>query len=284
MVVRAYQMGYAVCSVSNAFAVCICMVSRNFGSDEITDEAQMKDVPISALSLRNQILAALPRAEWDRLRLGMVPVQLVSGQVLIEPNRAGEHVYFIERGFASVIANCGEKSAHVALVGQEGIVGGLSLLGGDVFAGSVVMHAPGEALRIPLPVLRLRLDQCPALRDAWLRDVSRFLGEVIQTAADSACSTLDQRCARWLLLADARVAGAPVPVTHEILAGMLGVFRSGVTVALSGLQALGLIQSSRGRVTVVDRGGLERFAHRSLRQTSLGLGATRDLHRPDIRD
>lgn len=229
----------------------------------------MTDVPVSVAHLENRILRLLPQAEWDRLRLGMVPVQLVSGQVLVERDQTGDHVFFLERGFVCVLYHSGNRSVQVALIGNEGLVGGASLLGGDAFSASAVIRAPGLALRMPLPLIKLRLDQCPALRDAWLRSLHSLLDEVMQTATDNACSTLDQRCARWLLMADARIKGDPVPVTHEILAGMLGVFRSGVTQALSNLHGLGLVQPSRGRVAILDREGLRQFATGALRSAAV---------------
>lgn len=230
----------------------------------------MIDVPASVVQLENRILRSLPQAEWDRLRLGMVPVQLVTGQVLIERDQTGDHVFFLERGFVCLLYHSGERSVQVALIGDEGLVGGASLLGGDGFSASAVVRGPGLALRMPLPLIKLRLDQCPSLRDAWLRSVHGLLGEVMQTAIDNACSTLDQRCARWLLMADSRLKGGLIPITHETLAGMLGVFRSGVTAALSNLHGLGLVQPSRGRIAILDREGLRRFAAGSLRDAVAG--------------
>ena len=229
----------------------------------------MIDVPASAAQLENRVLRLLPQAEWDRLRLGMVPVQLVSGQVLIERDHAGDHVFFLERGFVCLLYHSGDRSAQVALIGNEGLVGSVSLLGGGGLSASAVIRAPGLALRMPLPLLKLRLDQCPSLRDAWLRHLHGVMADVMQTAIDNACSTLDQRCARWLLMADARIDGDQIPVTHETLASMLGVFRSGVTTALSNLHGRGLIQPSRGRIAILDRDRLRRFASGSLRSVEV---------------
>lgn len=229
----------------------------------------MIDVPSTVVSLKNQILRLLPQAEWDRLRLGMAPVQLVSGQVLIERDHAGDHVFFLECGFVSLLYHSGDRSAQVALIGNEGLVGGVSLLGGDGLSASAVIRTPGVAFRMPLPLLKLRLDQCPSLRDAWLRHLHGVMADIMQTAIDNAYSTLDQRCARWLLMADARIKGDQVPVTHETLASMLGVFRSAVTAALSNLHRRGLIQPSRGRIAILDRDGLRRFASGSLRNTEV---------------
>lgn len=226
----------------------------------------MRGLSSTGFSARNRILAAIPQVELELLRSGLTPVQLVNGQVLIEANQPGEHVFFLESGLASILAISGEKSAQVGMVGNEGMIGGFCLLGNDPVPAAAIMQAPGRALRIPLPLLRLRLDQCPALREAWLRHVHKFASEVMQTATHNACSTLDQRCARWLLMAEERVEGDAVAVTHEMLAGLLGVFRSGVTVALSSLHDRGLIRSGRGRIMVVDRAGLAEFAVGALRQ------------------
>ena len=203
------------------------------------------------------MLASLPVREWDTIRGHLVPVRLVARQTLIELDQPGEHAHFLEHGLACVFTSIGERSAQVGMIGCEGMVGSLSLLGGRPSPIFVTMNMPGRALRIPLPALRSCIDQCPSLRDAWLAHVRGLTTEIMQIAAHNAASTLEQRCACWLLMAHARVDGEDLLITHEMLASMLGVFRSAVTIAIAGLQERGLISTGRGRITVLDPAGLD---------------------------
>lgn len=216
--------------------------------------------PGAAAMLSNRVLAALPQNEWDILRPHLSRVRLVPGQVVIERGHATEHVFFIEEGIASLMAeaDAGGQGVQVAMIGREGIVGGLALLGAETGAfATVVMQVPGPALRIPVVTLRRCLDECPALHRFCLQYVQTLTRQIMQTAAYNARGTLAERCVRWLLMAHDRIEGDDVPVTHEALSAMLSVRRSGITMATAALQEEGLIRTSRGRIHVLDRAGLE---------------------------
>ncbi len=222
----------------------------------------MRVLPGMASALSNALLAALPQAEWDALRPNLTRVRLVPGQVLIERGQATEHVFFIEEGMASLVAEAetGRKGVQVAMIGNEGVVGGLALLGAESAAfAAAVMQIPGPALRIPVAVLCRCLDDSPVLHRLSLQYVQSLARQIMQTAAYNARSTLVERCVRWLLMAHDRVEGDDLPVTHEALSAMLGVRRSGITVATAALQEDGLIRTSRGRIRILDRAGLEDF-------------------------
>jgi CRP-like cAMP-binding protein len=214
------------------------------------------NVVCNQASLTNEILASLPAEQWEVIRHSLVPVRLVSAQTLVEPHQPGDHAHFMESGVAAVFTSVGERNVQVGMIGQEGMVDGLSLLGGPPAPVSVVMTLPGRALRIPLPTLRSCIEQCPALRDAWLAHLQSLITDVMQIAAQNVGGTLEQRCGCWLLMAHDRVDGPDLPITHESLAGMLGVFRSAVTIAIAALQERGLISTGRGRISVIDERGL----------------------------
>ena len=218
-------------------------------------------------AMANQVLASLSAAELTRLQPHLTRVRLVRGQVLIESGQAAEHVFFIEDGVAALMAEStgGQHSeqvaphgVQVAMIGREGMVGGLSLLDGELAAyACAVMQIPGPALRILATELRAALADGPALRAACLRAVQSLTRQIMGTAACNARGSLAERYVRWLLMADDRMGGDDLPVTHEALSAMLGVRRSGITLATAALQKVGLIRARRGRIRVLDRTGLE---------------------------
>ncbi len=214
-------------------------------------------------TIANRLLSGLPAADLEQLRRHLVPVRLVRGQVLIERGQAAEHIFFIEDGIAALMAQTddGKPAVQVAMIGREGMVGGLALLDGasPPYAG-VVMQLPGGALRIAVAQLRRCMDDSPAVRDAAMRFVQSLTRQIMETAAWNASRTLRERCVHWLLMAHERVEGDDLPVTHEALSALLGVRRSGVTVTMAALQEEGLVRISRGRIRVMDRAGLALLA------------------------
>lgn len=205
--------------------------------------------------VQNQILAALPEAELQQLRPHLTPVRVVPRQVLIDHGQKTEHAFFIEEGIVSVID---EDGTQVAMVGSEGLVGCQALLDIDIgsFAASVV-QIPGPALRIRFDHLQRMLDVCPTLQRLCMGSVKALMEQTMQTAACNARNTIAERCVRWLLMTHDRIDGDELPITHEVLAGLLAVRRAGVTVVVAGLQDAGLVRVNRGRITILDRTGLE---------------------------
>ncbi len=216
----------------------------------------------NAIFTSNKVLVAIPHAEEAILRLKLTRVRLVGGQVLIERGQATEHVYFIESGVAALLARSapGQPSVQIAMIGREGLVGALALLGADTPAfGKVVMLLPGTALRIPVAALQHVFETAPVLQAMSLNWVSSLTRQLMHAVASSITDTLMIRCARWLLMAHDRSEGDDLAVTHELIATNLGVRRAGVTLAVMSLQQVGLIHTARGRIRIVDRMGLERL-------------------------
>jgi CRP-like cAMP-binding protein len=220
--------------------------------------------PIFTLPTSNHLLSRLPQAELEQIRAHLTRVRLVGDQALLERGRPPEHAFFIEEGMASLVAETepGQGTVQVAMIGREGMVGALALLAPESPAFSnAVMQIPGPALRIATPRLRACMETCPELRSACLRFAQTLAHQVMATAARNARNTLAERCVSWLLMAHERLDGDDLPVTHEALSSMLGVRRSGVTVATAALQRAGLIRTGRGRIRVTDRAGLEAIAN-----------------------
>ena len=210
---------------------------------------------------RNRLLAALPPEDLAQLWLRLEPVQLEFRKVLHAPEEPIAHVYFPETGYVSRLVSMENgDSTEVGLVGSEGIVGIAVLLGEDCDDFEMLVQMPGTALRLSATAFRQELARIPAFQLLVNRYALAHFGEVARTAACNAYHHIDQRLARWLLMAHDRVEGDELPMTHEFLSMMLGVRRAGVTVAAGTLQKAGLIRYGQGRIAITDRPSLEAAA------------------------
>ena len=214
--------------------------------------SQMQPVPG-----RNRILASLAPEDAERLRPHLEHVPLALGQVLIERLEPIDHVYFIEAGISSDTAVTAEgEEMEVGIIGPEGVVGVAAVLGVNMTSNRSFIQAPGMAQRIRVEELRRAMDESPALRRLLNRYVHAVLAQTSQTAGCNGRHNLDQRLARWLLMAQDRL-GEDLPLTHEFLSVMLGVRRSGVTIALRALAQAGIVEQKRGHLRILDRARLE---------------------------
>jgi CRP-like cAMP-binding protein len=210
---------------------------------------------------RNRLLAALPPDDLAMLWPRLDTVELPLRKVLHAPGEPIEAVYFPETGWASMLAYLESgDAAEVGLVGYEGMIGLPVLLGADRDDIEAMVQSPGTALRMDAQALREELERIPAFRTLLLRYALVHHGQVARTAACNGRHQIDQRLARWLLMAHDRASGGDFPMTHEFLSMMLGVRRAGITVAAGALQKAGFIRYERGSIEVTDRPGLESAA------------------------
>ncbi len=210
------------------------------------------------LTVRNRLLAALPPRDLDRLLDELRPVSLPKKRVLYAVGAPLDQVFFIEEGLASVLTTMEDgATSEVGMVGPEGIIGASALLGGRHSGQHIVMQLPGTALRIGAASCKRVFDDSPGVRKVILRFVEDLLNLSAQTAACNRLHSVEQRCARWLLMASDRVGSNVLGLTQEFLSAMLGVRRSGVSEAAAELRRSGLIRYRRGEITLVDRAGLE---------------------------
>jgi CRP-like cAMP-binding protein len=206
----------------------------------------------------NQLLAALPAASYDALLPHLEAVVMPLGHSLYESGGAQSHVYFPTTAIVALL-NLLENgnSAETALTGKEGLVGISLFMGGETTPSRAVVQSAGSAYRLKAGVVRTQFAADGALQLLLLRFTQALLTQMTQTAVCNRHHTLHQQLCRWLLLSLDRLPGNALVMTQEMLADMLGVRREGVTEAAGQLQAEGLIKYSRGKITVIDRAGIE---------------------------
>jgi CRP-like cAMP-binding protein len=209
----------------------------------------------------NHLIAQLPQRSRTPLLALCESVQLEAGTVLCERGEPARHVYFPIDSFISLVtAIDGEAGLEVGMVGREGMLGAGLVLGVGAMPFHAVVQGAGTARRIRAAPFQRELGRSRSLR----RTVSRYLYVLIaQLATSSACTrfhAVGPRLARWLLMSQDRAHSGTFHLTHEFLAGMLGVRRVGITCAAGELQRRGVIAYHRGNITVLDRAGLEAAA------------------------
>ena len=209
----------------------------------------------------NHLLRSLPPETLAPLLRHLTAVSLASGAMLHRPGEPIEHVYFPSSGMISLVATMENgASVEVGLVGSEGVTGSSVCFGARAHLAAGVVQIAGSAVRLRAEVLRTEFARGGPLQDRLLHYQQAFVTHLSQTAACNSLHTLEQRLSRWLLMSHDRVPCDTLPLTQEFLAQMLGVRRQGVVAVARALEQWGLIRSGRGRITLVDRAGLEATA------------------------
>jgi CRP-like cAMP-binding protein len=210
---------------------------------------------------RNRLLATLSAADLALLQPHLRRSGIDLRKDIERPNKRIDSVCFMETGIASVVAvQPDETRVEVGLVGNVGMTGTAIVLGGDQSPHSTYIQVAGEAQRIKADQLRKAMMASESLRTLLLKYVQAFMVQTAQTAIANARAHIDQRLARWILMAHDRTRDKALPLTHEFLALMLGVRRPGVTEALQSLKRRKLIETGRNQIIVLDRTGIENIA------------------------
>jgi CRP-like cAMP-binding protein len=223
---------------------------------------------------KNRVLAALPKAEIDRLKPHLSPVTLKVRTPLLDGH--ADHAYFMEEGLASVVLTlAGGETVEVGIIGIDGVVGLPIVLGAGTVPGETFIQVAGSGYRIEAPRLKAEFERDGQLRSHLQKYVQAYLIQSAQNAACNRLHTISERLARWILTCYDRVQTDRMPLTHEFLGQMLGSPRTTVTLAAGTLHEAGLIDYSRGHVTIKKREELEQVAcecYRTVRDEYHRLG------------
>ena len=206
----------------------------------------------------NQLLRALPAAILARWLPDLEAIDLPLGHVLYESGGVEKHVYFPTSGIVSLlyIMRNGD-AAEIAVIGSEGMVGVSLFMGGNSTPSRAVVQSAGRGYRLRAQVMKDDFDLFGPVTHLLLRYTQALLTQISQTAVCNRHHSVDEQLCRWLLLSLDRLPGAELVMTQNLIANMLGVRRQGVTEIAVKLQEAGLIRYSRGRITVLNRNGLE---------------------------
>ncbi|EGW21983.1 Crp/Fnr family transcriptional regulator [Methylobacter tundripaludum] len=212
---------------------------------------------------QNNLLDALTSDGCERLSSQLELIQMPLGKVLYESGDELSHAYFPTTSIVSLLYVMENgASAEIAVVGNDGIIGVALFMGGGTMPNRAVVQSAGYAYRMPANLLMQEFDRFGGrrygtLHHLLLRYTQALITQMAQTAVCNRHHSVDQQLCRWLLLSLDRLSSSELTMTQELIANMLGVRREGVTEAAGKLQRAGLIDYSRGRITVLDRPGLE---------------------------
>jgi CRP-like cAMP-binding protein len=212
----------------------------------------------SSVPSPNKLLAALPPDIYERLQPDLDLVELELGASVYEAGGKQPFVYFPTDSIVSLLYVMKDgASAEIAVVGNEGLVGISLFMGGETTPSRAVVQSAGQAFRLSSKVMKREFDYGGPLLHLLLRYTQALITQMAQTAVCNRHHSVDQQLCRWLLLSLDRLASNKLTMTQELIANMLGVRREGVTDAAGKLQRLGVIEYSRGKITVLSRSRLE---------------------------
>jgi CRP-like cAMP-binding protein len=246
-------------------------------------------MPITHSQQKNLLLTALSSEAQDRLFPQLESVELQSGQMLYDVDQIRRHVYFPTAAILSLL-NVSENgsSSEISKVGNEGIVGIASFLGGECSPWRVMVQHPGHAYRLSGLRMKQEFDRHDEICALMLRYTQVRSTQMAQTAACNRHHSIGQQLCRWLLLSLDRLPGNQMTMTQEVIANMLGVRREGVTDAAGKLQKLGVIEYHRGNIAVLDRPRLEELSCECYaavkKETDRLLSAVRPRHLHAVSD
>ena len=210
---------------------------------------------------QNGLLAALPKADYERLSSGLELVPLPLGRAVYESGQQLDYAYFPTDCIVSLLSVTQDgSSAEIAIAGNEGLVGIALFMGGETTSSRAVVQNAGYAYRAPAALIKQEFDRGGALQLLLLRYTQALITQMSQTAVCNRHHSLEQQLCRWLLLSVDRLPSNRLEMTEALIANMLGVPAAGVSAAAAMLQAGGLIEYDRGAITVLDRAKLEQRA------------------------
>ena len=208
---------------------------------------------------QNHLLDVLLKSEYDRLAPNLEHVKLALGDVMYEPGGLLQFVYFPTTSIISLLFVMENgASAEIAVVGNEGVLGISLFMGGETTSSRAVVQSAGHAYRLKAKLLKDEFNRGGPVQRLLLRYTQALITQMAQTAVCNRHHSVEQQLCRWLLLSLDRLASDELTMTQELIANMLGVRREGVTEAAGRLQRDGIINYTRGHITVLDRQKLEK--------------------------
>jgi CRP-like cAMP-binding protein len=207
---------------------------------------------------QNRLLAAFTPDERERIFPHLRLVAMPLGKSLYESGGVLRHVYFPTDSIVSLLYVMADgASAEIAVVGNEGMLGISLFMGGETTPSRAVVQSAGYGFRLKAQLLKDEFGRFGPMMHLLLRYTQALITQMAQTAVCNRHRSVDQQLCRWLLLSLDRLSSNDLTMTQELIANMLGVRREGVTEAAGKLQDAGLIRYRRGRITVLDRPGLD---------------------------
>ncbi len=223
-----------------------------------TQDATMPETPSPR---QNHLLAALPPDVQERLFPHLELLRLPLGKALYESGDAMRHVYFPTDAIISLLYVMENgASAEISVVGNEGLIGVAVFMGGESTPSRAIVQSAGSVFRLSGQRIKDEFNRHGEMLQLMLRYTQALITQMSQTAVCNRHHSIDQQLCRWLLLSLDRLPSNQLTMTQELIANMLGVRREGVTEAAGKLQKLGVIEYSRGRITVLDRARLEELS------------------------
>jgi CRP-like cAMP-binding protein len=205
-------------------------------------------------SPKNRLLLALPPRDLELLRPQLEHIPLRSKQVLLDADTALDTVFFPNSGVISVVAVYGDGSIiEMATIGREGFTGAQAVLGAEMSSTRLLVQVPGTAIRMSRSAFVQAMQALPTFHSLMFAYVQAFMEQILVSGACNGAHSVRQRLARWLLMMRDRSDSDTLPLTHDLLAEMLGVQRPTVTIAAQDLEQAGLVRRGRRQITITDR-------------------------------
>ncbi len=205
-------------------------------------------------SVRNRLLETMPPEDFDVLKGNLEPVELRKGTIIQDTNKPVEHTYFIESGVVSIVARTNlDGAVEILTFGYDGLVGIATVLDRGLSVQRACVQVAGRALRIATADFASAMSSRPSIREHLMKYLRALIMKQQQTALCNARHDTSQKVARWLLLAQDYAETDVLPITHDLLGGLLNARRAGVTQVLSGFEADGIVARSRGALRVRSR-------------------------------
>ena len=216
---------------------------------------------VIADSLTNHLLAALPQAEFVRIKSSLEAVSMELGEVLYESGDQMTHMYFPTAAIISLLYIMENgATAEIGIAGNNGLVGIALFMGGETTSNRAVVQSAGYAVRMKAADVREAFSLGGVFQNILLRYTQSLITQISQTAVCNRLHSVEEQLCRWLLINHDQLQTDKLVMTHDLIANMLGVRREGVSIAASHLQEQGLIKYVRGTITILNRQGLEHAA------------------------